>query len=232
MAQMGRGLVVLLATIPNLQSVQAETKGIAPAFAEFDAWWQQYITVATSERAALVEQGIAAAKNRRKAMLTMIENDPAQAIKLAFAEEYHTALPEPIAKLVEVHVRGLAQLTVSKKKDGVTTRRVSIQGQSWRAYLYDERLKLNTREEIPIHGIALEGLVAIDGSPLERFPNRESLLNVLRQSDGKKTCPICGEPGIIPTAVGDILLWFDTDEHLDTCEKALIEKEMNPEIGE
>ncbi len=221
------GLIFCLTTgsLP-VPTAAAEENGAA--FSEFDDWWQVYTTVAASERPALVKNGVALAKVRREAMLKFIENDPATAIQKAFDEEYRSALPKPVAENVELDVRGLAKLTVTKK-DGTTHRKVTMGNESWKAFLYGPRLELNSRAEIPIHGVTLAGRIAVDGSPLERFPKRESLLAVLKQGEGKKTCPICGEPGVIPRAVGDVLLWFDTEEHQTVCEKALIEKEMSPE---
>ena len=198
-------------------------------FAKFDDWWTQYASVDASDRPAFVEKGIALAKNRRDAMVALIEKDPAAAIEKSFAEEYHNALPVLLGPLVEKHVRGLAKLTVTKGKNGALDRKITIEKETWKAFLSGARLELNSREEIPIHGVVLEGRVAVDGSPLERFPKRESLLAVLRQGEGKKSCPICGGPGVIPAAVGDVLLWFDTEEHLVVCEKALVEKEASPE---
>ena len=207
----------------------AETEGEAPAFSDFDGWWKEYTDAAATARPALVKKGTEFSQKRRDAMLKLIESDPAAAIKKAFPEEYHSSLPKPIQPLVEAHIRGLAKLVVTKSKDGTADRRIIVEDQRWKAFLYGPRLELESREEIPIHGVALEDRIAVDGSPLERFPNRESLLNLLRQGEGKKSCPICDEPGTIPTAVGDILLWFDTQEHLDVCEKALIEKEASPD---
>ena len=212
--------------------VGAESNETPMAFAKFDDWWTQYGNVAAAERPGLVEKGLALAKNRRDAMVELIEENPAQAIEKAFTEEYHNALPAAVAPLVEKHVRGLAKLTVTKGKHGVVQRNVTMEKESWKAFFYGVRLDLNSRGEIPIHGVVLDGRVAVDGSPLERFPKRESLLNVLRQGEGKKSCPICGEPGVIPAAVGDVLLWFDTEEHLVVCEKALVEKEASPEDAE
>lgn len=225
-------LALILTALVGFPSLRAAAVEKATAFSEFDAWWQEYISVPAAERPALVKKGLVLAQARHEAMVQLIESAPAKAIQMAFAEEYHDALPKPIAELVELHVRGLAKLTVSESKNGTPQRDVTIESRTWKACLYGARLELPAREEIPIHGVALEGLIAVDGSPLERFPKRDSLLNVLRQSEGKKTCPICGEPGIIPTAVGDILLWFDTEEHLLLCEKALIEKEAHPDAGE
>ena len=198
-------------------------------FSEFDAWWKQYTDVAAAERPALVDKGMELAKARHEAMVALIEKDPRSAIEKAFAEEFHTALPVPIRPLVEKHVRGLAKLVVTKGKDGAVQRKVTIDAVTWKAFLYGARLELNSREEIPIHGVALSGRVAVNGSPLERFPDRETLLTVLAKGEGKKSCPICGEPGEIPAAVGDVLLWFDGEEHLVVTENALIEKEASPE---
>lgn len=223
--------ILLLATGSGFPSAQAAGEDMTDAFARFDDWWQQYITIPEAERPSIVEKGVAGATTRHAAMVKLIETDPAKAIRLAFAEEYHSALPKPIGALVEIHARALARLDVSTK-DGTTHRRVTIGNQTWKASLYGPRLELSSREEIPIHGVVLDGRMAVDATPLERFPDRESLLSVLRQSEGKKTCPICNEPGVIPGAVGDILMWFDSEEHLVTCEKALIEKETIPEAGE
>ncbi len=222
------GMSLLMAAGMGWTVLRAEPVELAPAFGEFNDWWGQYAAASPAERPAMVKKGVALAKARREFMVNLIQTDPARAIEEAFTEEYHSALPESIGALVERHVRGLGKLVVAEKRGGTSGRKVTFDGDVWRAWVYGRRLELNSREEIPIHGVVLDGEMAMDGSPLERFPERESLRNVLRQSEGKMTCPICGEPGTIPTAVGDILLWFDTEEHLETCEKALIEKEMNP----
>lgn len=215
----------------NDLAIGAESNGTPISFQEFDAWWQQFIAVNAAERTAMIKNGTALAKTRSSAMVEMIEKQPEQAIERAFAEEFHSALPEPIQELVETHKRGLAKMTVTEK-DRSASRKVELNGETLKGYLSGARLKLDSREEIPIHGIELFGKIAVNASPLERFPKRESLIEVLRQGEGKKSCPICGEPGLIPTAVGDVLLWFDTEEHLLICEKAVIEKEMSPEEAE
>lgn len=221
------GLILLYASTGGLLPAETTADTTTP-ISEFDDWWQVYTTVPASDRPGMVKKGASLAKTRRDAMVNLIENDPATAIQKAFPEEYRSALPRSVSENVELHVRGLAKLTVAKK-NSVTTRQVTLEKESWNAYLYGPRLELTSRAEIPIHGVTLAGRIAVDGSPLERFPKRETLLNVLKEGEGKKTCPICGEPGIIPTAVGDVLLWFDSDEHLIVCEKALVEKEASPE---
>ncbi len=222
------GLIFLLAMGSQSLLMSAQPTDAGAAFSDFDDWWQVYTTVAASERPCMVKKGAALAKTRREAMIHLIESDPASAIQKTFPEEYRSALPKSVAENIELHVRGLAKLAVTKK-DGATTRKVTMGNENWKAFLYGPRLELNSRAEIPIHGVTFAGRIAVDGSPLERFPKRESLLNVLKEGEGKKTCPICGEPGVIPSAVGDVLLWFDTEEHQAVCEKALIEKEMSPE---
>ncbi|MEO7931994.1 MAG: hypothetical protein ABIT76_02440 [Chthoniobacterales bacterium] len=221
-------MIFLLTMGSQSLPIYAQPTDVGPAFSDFDDWWQVYTTVAASERPGMVKKGTALAKTRSNAMLQLIENDPSAAIQKAFAEEYRSALPKSVSENIELHVRGLAKLTVTKK-DGTTSRKVTMGEESWKAFFYGPRLELNSRAEIPIHGVTLAGRIAVDGSPLERFPKRETLLSVLREGEGKKTCPICGEPGVIPSAVGDVLLWFDTEEHQAVCEKALVEKEMSPE---
>jgi hypothetical protein len=225
------GLILLLAAGSQCLSIRGETTETGAAFSEFDDWWQVYTTVSASERPGMVKKGAALAKTRHEAMIQLIETDPAAAIQKAFPEEYRSALPKSVSENIELHVRGLAKLTVIKKGDA-TLRHVTMNDETWKAFLYGPRLELNSRAEIPIHGVTLAGRIAVDGSPLERFPKRETLLNVLKEGEGKKTCPICGETGVIPSAVGDVLLWFDTAEHQTVCEKALVEKEMSPESAD
>ncbi len=198
------------------------------SLAEFDRWWQKYSDATGETRPAMEKEGGELAKKRRATMWDLMASAPENAIRWSFPEEYYTALPLPIRAWVEQHVRGLGALLVERNKDGATVRTVVLDDQSWTAWTYGRRLKLSTRDEIPVHGIVLGERMALDGSPLERFPRRDSLWQALRQSEGRKTCPICGEPGRIPAAAGDILFWFDREEHIATTEKALVEKEALP----
>lgn len=194
----------------------------------FDGWWQKYFDATEEARPALENEGIALAKKRWETMWNLVAREPENAIRWSFPEEYHNALPLSIGAWVEQHVRGLGSLLVERKKDGSVQRTVVLDDQSWTAWTYGRRLKLATRDEIPVHGIVLGERMALEGSPLERFPRRDSLWQALRQSEGKKTCPICGEPGRIPAAAGDLLFWFDREDHIATTEKALVEKESLP----
>lgn len=141
------------------------------AFAKFGNWATRYAAEnSASEKLRLESEGVELARVRHQAMREMIQTDPEQALELSVPRSLRKRLPDSVAALIEEQVDGRGDFGVlaaipaadhSGPFDPVY-RTVSIDDQGWRAYTFGDALNRTTTTDIPLHGIALDNLFALD----------------------------------------------------------------------
>jgi hypothetical protein len=145
------------------------------AFAAFHEWTEKYIHAPTAQqKTALVEEGVVLASERRMALLDFIRNDPEQALQQAVPFGVRRAMPPEVAKLLEEQISGRGQLALlaalpEPGKEAITTsnfRTVTIDERTFGAHVYGWRLGEPTRNNIPLHGIAVGDDMAVSSDPL------------------------------------------------------------------
>jgi autotransporter-associated beta strand protein len=136
-----------------------------PVFEEFRRWTESFLTSGVD-----AEQGVELALQRRQEMLDLIDKDPRRALELAVPESVRQRLPAGVLALLEqrVDARGdlLVQAKTSDKGGCEITRTATLQdGQVFEAHTYGRRGAMPTRDNIGIHGVALDGKMALSDLP-------------------------------------------------------------------
>ncbi|HWD19914.1 MAG TPA: hypothetical protein VHB20_11615 [Verrucomicrobiae bacterium] len=150
--------------------------------AGFSAWAAQYAAAPDSAtRAALVPQGLAAARQRHVALSGLIKTDPADALAVSDSLPRAAFWPAEITGELETRFAAVGDYVVmgavpAQGGPAVTPvqRTARISGQTFAAYVYGKRLGETTKLGVPLQGIALDGTAALADAPLDESPNPPS----------------------------------------------------------
>ena len=166
-----------------------------PAFAEFDRWARQFLSGSSS---ATVARGTALAWKRREQMLELIQANPKQALALAISYELRTSFPSEVSRFFEQQVdgRGALDVMVAEAFGGgrqQVLREVRLGGSTYEAFVYGRRLGQGCQTRLPLHGIALNGKMAVSEDPLRLLEVAEArALAKSRNQEFTAACRVCG----------------------------------------
>jgi len=172
-------------------------------FARFHDWAERYVAAPLADKAALETEGIYLSKERRQALVTLIRSDPERALQLAVPIGVRKALPDPVSDQLEERISGRGRLSVlgalaePGKEDQVvpTFRTARLDWRNLKAFVYGRRLGEPTRDNIPLNGIALDDLFAINENPLRILEPEEVAKAKLQVPD--PICAISGKPSSV-----------------------------------
>ena len=138
-----------------------------PVFEEFRRWTERFSAVGAE---ADLQRGIELARARREEMVDLIDKNPRRALELAVPESVRRRLPADVVALLEEKVSGRGDLSVqatSLEKGGCQISRTATlqDGRVFDAYTYGRRGAMPTRDGIGIHGVALDGKLALADLP-------------------------------------------------------------------
>jgi autotransporter-associated beta strand protein len=138
-----------------------------PVFEEFRRWTERFSAVGAD---ADLQRGIELARARRQELLDLIDKNPRRALELAVPESVRRRLPADVVALLEEQVSGRGDLSVqatSLEKGGCQISRTATlqDGRTFDAYTYGRRSAMPTRDGIGIHGVALDGKLALADLP-------------------------------------------------------------------
>ncbi len=215
----------------------------AEVFGRFDAWAAGYLAERDAEgRLAAEAQGLRLAAERRALLHEMIANDPQRAIESAVPWAVRRSLPAGVAALLEERVDGMGSLhalaAIGPDPLSVhfraTRREVVIGGRTYDAYTYGKRLESGSRSRLAIHGIAVDGRLALLDSPVRRLDAGEPVPAGRRI---ETVCAVSGESTDPATATaadtGDRVVYLCSAAHLPVLASELEEAEAGlPEGGE
>ncbi|HEX9782956.1 MAG TPA: MBG domain-containing protein, partial [Opitutaceae bacterium] len=169
-----------------------------PELNAFRNWVERYRTAVPSDRTVMVAEGVALARARRMAMLALIQNEPRLALSLTVPASLRETLPATILAELETRVAGIGDYALipieadARDKGGYTgngvERLVYLDGRSYQAHVYGRRSKQQTQENASLHGIALDGHLALHESPLRVLEPGERAEQAIEPRD-----PITGE---------------------------------------
>jgi len=133
-----------------------------PALVEFEGWAKGYLGQKNQD----VSSGERLALNRRNVMLHLIKTDPETALAQTVPARWRKDLPEAITQHFEERVDGRGSFDVMvatdfEKNVKRTLRDVRIGGTSYSAFVYGRRTRQMTQSSIPLHGIAIDGKLAM-----------------------------------------------------------------------
>ena len=214
-------------------------KSEAPAaFAEFENWAAAYLAASAKNRVSLHEEGLTLVTTRRSALRELIQTDPRRALSLAAPFALRRALPPQIAAQLEnrVSVRGdytvIGTLaTPGQPASRAVQRHVTTAARSYQAFVYGRRLTQTSQPNLPLHGIAIDDLLALDESPVRILEagespdpakhQRDQICAVSQKPAGFNQSPDDAEPDVI-AEIGDEVHFLCSRGHVYLVEKNLI----------
>ncbi|MBL9201053.1 MAG: hypothetical protein JNL39_11130 [Opitutaceae bacterium] len=171
--------------------------GQPAAMTAFRDWTDRYLSANAAARASLAREGVALARARRPVLLDLIKTDPQRALAVTVPAAVRRELPAEVAAQLEARVAGkgeLALLAASPAPGETLTgprvrREVLLGGVSYTAHTYGRRETQTALQEASLHGITLDGHLALHESPL-RAPESDEA-----RSGGQHVAWIAGEAG-------------------------------------
>ncbi len=172
-------------------------------FSRFDDWTERYIRATALEKSRLEAEGVELARERRAKMADTIQADPKKALELAVPFAVRQELPGSVISQLErpLSRRGtlavLAALPAAGQEGVVPSvwRMAESGDQMFRAFVYGRRLGEPTRQNIPIHGVALDDLLAVHEDSARQLDLTEVRVRSMSlETSVDPVCRVCGEP--------------------------------------
>lgn len=170
-----------------VSSAAADDAGTArreAAFRSFDGWLERWVATAQAPVAVtkVAEEGVALARERRQALLELARTDPraalARALPLSVIERLPQAVREQAEEYVDVCGAGFDVAIADDFSQGKApisrlTRTLTIGDRTYEARVFGRRLA-TTSKLIHANGIAIDGMVVLQESPLRRMDPDEA----------------------------------------------------------
>jgi hypothetical protein len=156
---------------------------LPPAMAAFRTWTETYRAAAPAARPALETEGVALARARRVEMRRLIRTDPAEALRVTLPAVVRQILPAAVLAEVETRPGGRGEFALQAAVPGpgealaepAVRRIVHLGGQTFTAWVYGRREAQLTKEGASLHGIALDGDIALHESPVRLLEPGETV---------------------------------------------------------
>ena len=183
-----------------------------------------------SRRAALVNEGLALAEQRRARMTRLIQEDPRQALAEALRFDEYFALPEAVRSRVErpfSERAGYTYLPVCAGPDGQAPAvgvdhfaELSLpDGTSARTFTYGRRAAMTSKRSLPASGIVLDGLAALQDGVFREVQSAERETVLAAFTPGQKDATrsfATGQPvpggGVLALAGGRLFVFASRTE--------------------
>ncbi len=167
-----------------------------PSFEAFRQWTEVYRAASAGRRAELEAEGVRLASARREELSVLIRTDPEQALALAVPMGVRRELPEGVDALLEERVDGRGDLSVLATtpfagREGEVEplwRTATLGDRTFRAHVYGRRLDEPARFGIALHGVAMDGQLAIDVNPVR-------VLEAVEAKAALSADPVCSVSG-------------------------------------
>ena len=141
----------------------------ADSISEFGQWLARYEAAPTDAKPGLVAEGVRLAKRREPAMRRLIATQPRLALQRAVPRL--ARLPGQVTRHLEQHAEGLAEYTVTATCGGpghrgcAVERSLVLDGQRLMPRWSGRRVHLGSKRGLPVHGIVLDGQMAVADEP-------------------------------------------------------------------
>ncbi len=193
-----------------------------PALAAFSSWAGKYVAATAAEKKQLEEQGVILARTRRAVFRKLIETQPKAALDLTLPAVLRAQLPSTVTAFVERRISGKGDLLALGRTEARSTapivRRAVIAGETYEAFVFGDRLKQKSAQNISLHGVALENKLAVNESPLRVFEPGESIPE--NKPLAADACVVSKEkiaptkPGALAAESGDRVYWLCRGGHI------------------
>jgi hypothetical protein len=213
-------------TYPDERVVHVRLQSLAA----FNTWLSRYATSSgLNSDSWTIREGVALAKARQSALLALIQSDPALALANSVPSNLRKNLPRELLDQMEVPVSGTGDFLVlcaisplGAPATDTIQRIVQLNGQTYHAFVYGRRLTQTTKYQIPLHGIALAGLLALDEKVLSELGSAEAPRFAESAIDLTKAAKRAVKSNSAPLArMGDQVYRFASTEHLQQSEMLL-----------
>lgn len=217
-----------------------------PTLGAFRDWTRRYLGAASpGTRAALESEGVALATARRATMLDLIRTGPAQALADTVPMAVRQQLPAGVLAQLEQRVSGQGEVALGgilpapgAQRVAPTSRRALIGEASFTAFTYGRRASQLTKLDTSLHGIALDGQLALHESPLRVLDPGEMpamtpgahcpVSRAAIEPPPPGTAANLGTLNIVEADGRIIELCTTTDDMVETLEQRLIAAESRP----
>lgn len=154
-------IIAMLGTVVFSKAAEDLERSARDSFEHFAVWMEAF-----DQGKAETARGVELAKARETAMVALIQSDPERALERAIATGQRAKLPKEVAAHVERQVSGRGDLMVAVADDfehgrSRTFRDATLNGETYRAFVYGERLERVSETEIPLTGIVLGKLMSV-----------------------------------------------------------------------
>ncbi|HEY3761989.1 MAG TPA: hypothetical protein VGN23_09600 [Verrucomicrobiae bacterium] len=155
-------------------SISLHAQSPSPAAAAFSNWTQRYAAETNRQnRAAMVADGVTAARQRRAALKSLIQSDPQAALALSRSLTNATGLPPEIRNELETSfnttgdfiVRGALAAKGGPQVEPLR-RFVRFGNRTYHAHVFGERLGGVSQFNVPLSGITLDNDAVVGGNPI------------------------------------------------------------------
>lgn len=227
------------AVIACIAGSQAGAIDPANVFSAFDTWASSYLEAAPRQQEALVERGKALAADRRAAMRELIRKAPAEALTRAVCVAVSARLPPEVGEELETRISGLGDylvtcaLPAAREEASLRFQRhAQVNGGTYEARVYGRRVEQTTKYGIPLHGIELDGVLALSENVLRRLEPGESTGPGRRILDLRDPDRRALSAELIQAEAGDAILWFGSVAEMNDYEARLraLESGVNPRV--
>ena len=198
------------------------------SLAAFDEWANQllsHVTLPMSPETFKI--GLERAQQRHAAMTKLIERDPQEALKHAVPYNVRSLLPDAIAGEIEKQIDGRGDLLVAVATDTTFTqssvfRTAIVDGTSYKAYVYGDRLGHRSGTGLSLHGIALGNSLAVQESPIRVLAQGELPNPKLPILNEDFVCPVSGiKSRDVAVDAGGVIIYLCCAGHIGAVEKKL-----------
>ena len=170
-----------------------------PAFSAFKDWSRRHAAADAAAKAAFEAEGVELARARRVALAALIQSDPKRALELAVPLGVRRALPAAVEALLEERVSARGDLMVvavlplpgQERSVKPLSRMANIGGKTYDAFPYDWWLEESSLHKVPLNGLAVGNLLAVNAS-LARLLEPEEIAEVKPRLAGA-ICSISGQ---------------------------------------
>jgi hypothetical protein len=211
-------------------------------FTRFAGWVNRYRSAEAAQKDSLEQEGMQLARERRETLRDLIQSDPARALALAVPEGVRRSLPKAVTSLLEDRISGRGSLAVlgalakPGKENEVTPifHTSTIDGRTYNAFVYGRRLGVPTRQNIPLNGVAVDNLFAVNENPLRLLEREEATDRLPAASDA--VCAVSGNPSTINQTpvvadAGGTTYVLCGPSHAKSLNEQLIEAEVAGDAG-
>jgi len=191
------------AAFPLRQDLRWAEPVAEPAFARFAEWANKYRAADATDKAAMEQEGVQLARERREALRGLIQTDPERALALAVPVGVRGSLPDAVNGLLEERLSGRGSLDVfgALAKPGrehevtPTFRKATVNERSYDAFVYGRRLGEPSRRSVALNGVAVDNLMAVNENPLRLLEPEEAASRLPVASDA--VCAVSGNPSTV-----------------------------------